>query len=66
MLSFSSSSSKPVAQTKAPIQTFDKPRFEGDSGIYDYPFYQGCKLITIGGVKYTRKCDGTLVLRVSL
>ena len=63
MLSFSSSTSSASAQKAAPIKTFDKPRFEGDSGIYTYTFYQGCKQMTIDGVRYIRDCYGNLKLR---
>jgi hypothetical protein len=65
MLSFSSTASSASAQKAAPIKTFDKPRFEGDSGIYPrtYPFYQGCKPMTIDGVRYIRDCYGNLKLR---
>ena len=65
MLSFSSSRSATSAPraSMAPIQTFEKPRFEGDSGIYSYEHYKGCKLMTINGVQYIRDCFGKLRVR---
>ncbi len=65
MLSFSASrlpafGPKP---SKAPIQTFETPRFEGDSGIYSYEHYKGCQLMTINGISYIRDCFGKLRVR---
>jgi hypothetical protein len=58
-LSFSSSPS-PSSGNGKPIKTFDTPRFEGDTGIYTYTFYKGCKMMTIDGVSYIRDCYGNL------
>ncbi len=46
-----------------PIETFATPRFEGDAGIFNYTYYQGCKLMTINGVNYIRDCYGKLKVR---
>jgi hypothetical protein len=65
-LSFSTTKPNPIGVStgsKAPIETFATPRFEGDSGIYSYTFYQGCKILTISGVTYIRDCYGRLRVR---
>ncbi len=64
MLSFGSSKS-PISNPKslAPIQTFETPRFEGDTGIYTYTHYKGCKAMTINGINYIRDCYGRLRVR---
>ncbi len=65
MLKFSSSR-LPASTPKSsltPIQTFETPRFEGDSGIYSYEHYKGCKIMTINGICYIRDCFGKLRLR---
>ena len=63
LLSFSTTKPSTIGVStgsKAPIETFPTPRFEGDSGIYSYTFYQGCKIMTIAGVEYIRDCYGKL------
>jgi hypothetical protein len=62
-LSFSSFPSPSGPATKTPIKTFETPRFEGDTGVYSYTHYQGCKMMTINGVNYIRDCYGNLKQR---
>ena len=62
-LSFSATG--PLVGTKprsgVPIKTFEKPRFPGDTGIYNYEHYMGCKKVTIDGVDFKRNCWGKLI-----
>ena len=48
-------------RTGVPIETFETPRFPGDTGIYDYEHYMGCAPVTIDGVKFKRNCFGKLI-----